>query len=542
MIFKKIFISVSLVLLSLFAFTQNHHERFESIDILQYIFNIHLNDTTDRIEASAHLFLKYKKTIRDISLDLININSDGLGMKVDSVKAHNQITGFTHKNNQLKINYEADTTDSVSIGELTVYYSGIPADGLIISKNKYGNRTFFGDNWPNRARHWLPSVDHPSDKASVIFAVVAPNHYKVVSNGVLEEIAEYEPGYNKTVWRENIPISTKLMVIGVADFEVGNKTMYNDIPVSSWVFKQNKEKGFENYKYGTKALEYFSELIGPYSYEKLAHVQSKTRYGGMENASCIFYSENSAVSNQSQERLFAHEVAHQWFGNSATEQNWHHVWLSEGFATYLTHVYKENFYGEDLFREGLKNDRERIIRYSKQNRAPVIDTTVTDYIRLLNANSYQKASWVLHMLRQELGDDIFFKGLRKYYAEFQNSTALTEDFQQVMEIVSGKDLDKFFKQWLWQAGHPIIEYSWNQKSNGDISFVLNQTQHHWEIFKFPLELQINTNNGTTKIIQINVNKGESHHIINVGATVSDIIIDPNTKLLFEFNDHFSTKN
>ena len=104
------------------------------------------------------------------------------------------------------------------------------------------------------------------------------------------------------------------------------------------------------------------------------------------------------------------------------------LWLNEGFATYLTHVYNQHFYGDEFVKNALNKDRERVINYSKKKLAPIIDTTVTDYIQLLNANSYQKASWFLHMLRNKVGDSIFFAGLQKYYHDFQNSTALTKDF------------------------------------------------------------------------------------------------------------------
>lgn len=527
----RIIIILLLLLPFLTLTAQKHQERFESIDVMQYIFEIRLNDTTNIIEGRADVIFNILKPVNKITLDLASIDSTGLGMSVKSVKTARGYTSFTHEDDRLKIEYIADTTGSSDIGELTIIYSGLPADGLIISENKYGDRTFFGDNWPDRARHWLPTVDHPSDKAPVIFSVLAPEKYDVISNGMLDKIDYIKDGYKNTVWRENIPISTKLMVIGVADFEIGNNTTFNNIPVSSWVFPQNNEKGFENYTYGTKALEYFSELIGPYPYEKLAHVQSKTRYGGMENASCIFYHERTATSDNSQERLFAHEVAHQWFGNSVTEENWHHVWLSEGFATYLTHVYKQHFYGNEVFYEGLKKDRKRVIRYSQQNLSPIIDTTVTEYVKLLNANSYQKASWFLHMLRMDLGDEIFFKGLQKYYADYRNSTAITNDFQNVMEAVSGKGLDLFFEQWLWQAGHPVLSFNWKELSS-KLNITAEQVQADY-IFEFPLEIEIIYKNGDRKIQTIQVNSAKTEISLDDNQNIEKIGLDPYMKLLYE---------
>lgn len=514
------------------ALSQNHHTRFESIDVQHYRFEIHLNDSTNRIEGKATITVKFLKPTENVVFDLINTNTQNKGMSVKSVSLGKHDLKYVHSENQLclELNKIAKTNKTY---EFEIQYVGIPIDGLVISKNKYNDRTFFGDNWPSRAKHWLPCIDHPSDKATLDFLVYAPEHYEVVSNGYLVEKKQFDGNTKFTHWKENVPISTKLMVIGVADFVVGNKTKYKFVPVSSWLFPQNTKQGFENYKYGTEALEYFSKLIGSFSYEKLAHVQSKTRYGGMENASCIFYNENTASSNQSQESLFAHEVAHQWFGNSVTEQNWHHIWLSEGFATYLTHVYNQHFYGEDTFRHGLKIDRERVIRYAKQNLSPIIDTTITQYIELLNVNSYQKASWVLHMLRVKLGEDVFFKGMRKYYTDYQNSTALTKDFQEVIETVSGKDLELFFKQWLWQAGHPVLDFDWIQTKE-KVNITIRQIQTDC-LFEFPLDIKLIYEDGSSKVKTLDVLEQSFQFSIPIIKNVKDIVLDPEVKLLYKMN-------
>ncbi|MCK5730415.1 MAG: M1 family metallopeptidase [Draconibacterium sp.] len=532
MIVKNIISTLLFVLLFITSSAQNHHSRFESIDIQHYTFEIHLNDTTNRIEGKTTISLNLLKSVRQVNLDLIELNdSTKKGMVISSVTENSNLLKFKHQNHQLQIQLtERLIRDKKAV--IQIKYAGIPADGLVISKNKFGDRTFFGDNWPNRARHWIPTVDHPSDKATLEFLVYAPEHYHVISNGSLFEETTLQNKIKFTHWKENIPISTKLMVIGVARFAIQNIGNYKGVPVSSWVFPQNQEYGFKDYAVGKKALQYFSETIGFYSYEKLAHVQSKTRYGGMENASCIFYSERTVNGKNQQERLFAHETAHQWFGNSVTEQNWHHIWLSEGFATYLTHVYNQHFHGEEHFRNGLKKDRERVIKYANVNLAPIIDTTIADYNLLLSANSYQKASWFLHMLRNKTGDSIFFAGLQKYYHDYQNSTALTKDFKNSMEIVSSKNLHSFFHQWLWQPGHPKLKVEWQQISNNKIDFVVEQIQPDY-IFSFPLEIAIQYKNGNVKYEMIEINKHKTELSFAAKNRVEKIVLDPNTKLLFE---------
>ena len=522
------FITLCLTQLS----AQNHYSRFESIDIQHYIFEIHLNDSTNTIEGKTTVSLKFLKPEKKITLDLVGKNaSTDTGMTVSSVKISGSSVNFTHRNDQLEINLNEILKQNES-AEIEINYTGIPGDGLIISKNKFGDRTFFGDNWPDRAKNWLPTVDHPSDKATLEFQVYAPEKYQVVANGYQIEETTLDNGLKYTRWQENVPISTKIMVIGVARFAVLSNENYAGIPISSWVFPQNKKEGFSDYSVGDKAISYFSEIIGPYSYEKLAHVQSNTRYGGMENAGCIFYAENSVTGKNHVESLFAHETAHQWFGDAVTEQNWHHVWLSEGFATYLTHLYNEHFYGEELFREGLIKDRERIIRFANRKLASVIDTTVANYINLLNTNTYQKAGWFLHMLRMETGDSIFFKSLQKYYLTFKNSTALTSDFQNVVENESGRNFDSFFHEWLYQPGFPKIKLTWQQKSNNDLNIRINQIQKEY-LFTFPFEIEIKLKNGQKVIETIQIEETETKVSIPLNDKIESISTDPNIKLLFE---------
>jgi len=159
---------------------------------------------------------------------------------------------------------------------------------LIIGKNKYSDRGFFGDNWPDRAHHWLPVIDHPFDKSSVDFSISAPLHYSVVANGIKIEESYINEKRKLTRWHEEVPIPVKVMVVGIARFATEVVGKVDNIPVESWVYPQNKVEGFYDYAVALKVLDFFHTHIGPYSYKKLANVQSKTRWGGLENANTIF--------------------------------------------------------------------------------------------------------------------------------------------------------------------------------------------------------------------------------------------------------------
>jgi len=526
---KKLIVAFTFCCSIFFSLAQNHGERLESLDVIHYKFSLTLTDDSNDIKAIAEVKIQFKKNMTSFYLDLVGKQSDNFGMTVTSVFENNQPIAFTQKNNQLVLNPVATSTNTIKTFIIT--YNGIPEDGLIISKNKYGDRTFFGDNWPDRAKNWIPVVDHPSDKSTVEWAITAPLHYQVIGNGLMVERTNLNDKTSLTRWKMNTPIPTKVMVIGVARFAVEHLESIYNIPVSSWVYPQDRDYGFKDYALALPVLDFMINLVGSYPFKKLANVQSKTLYGGMENAGNIFYNENSVTGHGDYEAVIAHEIAHQWFGDSASELNWHHVWLSEGFATYFENLFYENRYGRDSFVNKLDEDRQKAVRYSKQSQSPIVDTTITDYLQLLSPNTYEKASWVLHMLRRELGDDLFFKGIKKYYDTYKYSNALSIDFQYIMEETSGKDLNSFFKQWLYQSGHPKLDISWSR--HDDLSIEIKQIQEN--LFYFPMDIKINFEDGSTSVEAINVSGKNQKFNINTSKKIISIEPDPNTWLFFELN-------
>jgi len=225
----------------------------------------------------------------------------------------------------------------------------------------------------------------------------------------------------------------------------------------------------------------------------------------------------------------AHEIAHQWFGNSVTENDWHHIWLSEGFATYLTAVYQEFAYGKRKLDQTMITARDSVISLYLRKPEAVVDTTVTDLMKLLNHNSYQKGAWVLHMLRRELGDTVFWNGMRSYYGKYKDKNALTIDFQREMEQAAKKDLDGFFTQWLFIAGQPDLRiYSRNGSVKGYTDVIIEQTQEH--LFTFDIELQIKDSKEST-ILKIPVSEKVTVKTIKTQGII-EITPDPDTNLMF----------
>lgn len=502
------------------------------IDVQHYHYAITLSDNNNIIQGKATISLSFLQPTSTMSFDLTEKRSSGKGMTVSSVTTGNNTPlTFTHTNEQVNIQLPAAARPG-DTQTIVISYSGIPADGLIIANNKYHHRGFFADNWPNRAHQWIPCIDHPADKATVDFTVTAPAHYQVVANGRKTDETTLDNNLKQTSYAEAIALPTKIMVIGVADFAVQQSGTVQNIPVYSWVYPEDKDKGFYDYAQAVDILPYFIEHIGPYAYEKLANVQSTTIFGGMENAGTIFYHENSITGTRKNEALLAHEIAHQWFGDMATETDWRHLWLSEGFATYMTILYFEDKYGQDTARQMLSNNRNQVIAFSKNNHAPVVDSTVTDYMELLNANSYQKGGWALHMLRMQTGDSVFRKAIRTYYARYTGKNASTEDLRKVFEETSGQELQLFFRQWLYTPAQPSIAATWKYDATKKaIHITLSQKQDR--LFTFPIEIAVTTAGNKTTIHAFTVKDQQQVFVIPAGNKPAKVSLDPNVKLLFE---------
>jgi aminopeptidase N len=510
------------------------------IDIQHYQFKLWLSDMNDSIHAEATVMLRFKKAgVQLVRLDLTNSSSElqGKGMVVSTVTSNGKTLSFSHKQNELLIYIPASTVGQLI--SITIRYTGIPDAGLAIKQNRYNDRSFFSDNWPDLGHHWLPLVDHPYDKATCEFIVTAPAHYKVVSNGLLQEESLLTNGNKLTHWKESVSIAPWLFVLGVADFAVQYVDYFDGKSIQTWVYHKDREAGFYDFATPTKqALTFFSEYVGPFAYEKLANIQSNNSTGGMEAASAIMYSEKSVTGKRDArwQDVIVHELAHQWFGDAVTESDWDHVWLSEGFATYFTLLYTEHSAGHDDFVKGLNASRQQIIKYlTKNTDSPIVHNQLSDMSKVTSTLTYQKGAWVLHMLRDWVGDANFKKGIQSYYQKYFNANATTADFKMEMENASGLNLESFFAQWLYQTGIPKMkgQWTWDMKKK-ELKITLAQTQSN--VFSFPIEIKIvSAESNNSEIKRVNVSSKQSTFTFPLDSKPTSITLDPRTVLLAEID-------
>ncbi len=506
------------------------------IDILHYAFDLTLGDDTDVIRGLARIDALYRKAGQStLRLDLVRASDAlaGKGMTVDAVRMDGRELTWRHEDDQLFIDLPEPPAAMTRI-EVEVVYHGVPADGLHIGPNKHGDRSFFSDDWPNKARNWLPTVDHPYDKATSEMRVTAPDHYQVVSNGGLVEETDLGDGRRVTHWKESVPIATWLYVLGVAEFAVQHVDELDGKPIQTWVYREDRDAGFHDFATPSKqVLAFFSDRIGPYSYEKLANVQSNSAGGGMEAASAIFYSDRSVTGNRDRrwQLVIVHEIAHQWFGNAVTESDWDDVWLSEGFATYFTLLFREYATGRDDFVAGLNDARDRVFDfYADSADYRVVHDNLDDMSQVTTGMTYQKGAWVLHMLRELVGTDAFWSGVRAYYAQHVNGNATTADFRRAMEEASGQDLEWFFRQWLYQGGNPTLEASWSPTPDG-IRLRLRQAQDRYR-FRVPVDLAVELSDGKVERRTVWLSgSAPFDEVLALRGKAVGVVIDPDTRLL-----------
>ncbi len=537
----RVIAALGLCVTSVVSAMADTYPRQPGVDIVDYSFRLTLTDDSDVIEGETVVTLRVVKDgVSTFTLDLVQPKAatPDRGMVVSAVTEAGKSLIFDHRDDRLAVRLDP----AARAGEtrrVAVSYRGIPATGLLIAPNKHGERTFFSDNWPIKARHWLPTLDHPGDKATSEMVVNAPAHYQVVSNGRLVEETDLGGGRRLTRWRQSIPIATWLNVLGVARFAVDHRPAWRGLPIDTWVYRQDRDNGFAVFLNPTTAvLDFLSDRVGPYSYERLGNVQANGVRGGMESATSIFYGDD-AVNDPKSARwrnVIIHEIAHQWFGNAVTESDWDDVWLSEGFATYFTHLFIEHAHGRDEFVAGLRTDRDAIREFDLQNpNYRIIHDNLADMSQVLSsAGTYKKGGWTLHMLRGIVGDAAFWRGVRDYYQRYRDRNATTADFRRAMEEASGKELGWFFDQWLTRGGFLKLRAEWSYDAGAKAVRIEVEQLQAGAPLRMPIEVGIAVEGETVpRAATIEIKDQRQALTIPLDRAPKSLTLDPRTFVLME---------
>ena len=473
------------------------------IDVLHYDINLKINDHEKTFYGKTSIDFKVLKS----KIDTVRFDTETY--RVTSVKNDTVSLSFIQANGSVMI----APTSPIYRDEKRKYTIHYQSDGKIADPANYnmgGVRVlglgFFDESednpalvqthsFPEGARHWFPSNDHPADKATSEIVTTVRSDWKVLSNGVLKDkttnwkrlsngmrIKSADSGDSTTyTWQLNLPNSTYLYVMVAGPFEV-IQDYHGDIPMSYWVYPKDKEHALRSFHRTPEIMRFFENEYGTsYPWPKMDQITIPGIGGGAESTTATILGEKTIHDEKAEKDfpshwLVAHEAAHQWWGDYITMGNWHHAWLNESFATYGEYLYSSHLYGKEEGKINLwKKKQSYLNEYKNRYSRPMVHPYWKYPNQNFDSHIYPRGAAVLHMLRQIVGDKTF----KEFQAVFLNKYAFgnpdTEDLIKVVNEVSEKDLTWFFKQWVLSAGHPQLEIrtEWKDK---ELTIYVNQTQ------------------------------------------------------------------
>lgn len=460
-------------------------------------------------------------TIRSLRDGLPEVRMNCVGLSIDSVVVDGRRARFEYPvpANQ-STSWLAGASEGVADDQLVVacspplargtdarvavYYSGAPEIGLYWIPTEKGIPDQRLEVWSQGEgednRHWIPCNDYPNEKATFEGRFRVAKGYSALSNGALVETREVG-GKTEFHWKLDQPQVSYLIVLAVAKYKIFEQTA-GDLPLTYWVPPNTDDATIlRGYGLTPDMIEYFEKEIGiDYPYAKYAQVSVQDYiYGGMENTTATvmnmrtLYDERAALT-RTEQNLVAHELAHQWWGDMLTCREWSHMWLNEGFATYYAYLYKAHHDGDDAFRYQIHDIHQDVIKADNAEPRPMVVDFFNRSDARNNALVYVKGASTLHMLRMILGDDLYRETIRRYGEENKFDVVDTQDLMRAVRDVTGENLDWFFEQWVFLAGHPKfrVSKSWD-KAAGVLSLKVEQTQKTTglvPVFRVPVDVEI----------------------------------------------------
>ncbi len=431
-------------------------------------------------------------TFKSLHLPVEEIVLDAIDLDIRAVTdLKGKPVGHAYDDSRLTIRFDPPLPPETAGGIIVEYVCTNPRTGMIfaIPDESYKDRPLHihtqGQSEFNR--YWFPSHDYPNDRMTSELIVSIPAMYKALGNGRLVERATLPNNMVRYHYSLSKPHVSYLVSLVIGEFEVAEEK-WRDIPVEYWVPPGQTDRVQRTFGKTVKMLDFFSDRLQfPYPYEKYAQsVVYNFSAGGMENTSTTTLTETAclderAAIDQDLEGLIAHELAHQWFGDMITCRSWKHIWLNEGFATYFDQAWHEHEHGADEYQYRIWNMMRGVAEADDVSEQGGIVwpyyTHARETFGRRVSNPYRKGASVLHMLRRQVGDEVFWKVMAEYTKRFAWQQVETDDLRKVFDEFSGRSFEQFFHQWVYRPGTPHlrVNYSWSPGSK-EARITIDQTQ------------------------------------------------------------------
>ena len=480
----------------------------------------------------SHTFTPINSGLTSVELDAIELDIREVRLS-DGTLLHHSVTGGKLR---VDLGKAWDADDELT---LEISYSGKPRRGLYFNTpdDAYPDRPqqVWTQGQDEDSRFWFPCYDFPNQRFTSEIIVSVPGHWTTISNGHLVSVEE--KGALKTFhWLQDQPLSTYLMSLVAGEYtEIHDD--WNGVPISYFAPPGREEDTRRAFGNTPKMIQFFAEKIGvPYPWDKYSQVTvADFIFGGMENTSATTMTDgilhdSRAHLDYSADSIVAHELAHQWWGDLLTCRDWSHGWLNEGFATYFDLLFKEHDLGVDEFRYAVYQDATTYIQEdSGHYRRPIVSNVYRQPVDLFDRHLYEKGGLVLHMLRNYLGDALFWKALHHYCTKHRGGNVTTDDLQKAIEEATGKSMDQFFHQWVYKGGHPAfkVSYQWEEDTK-TAQISISQTQSADELtstFVVPVDVAYVTSQGRHNV-RLNITQAQQTFYLVIDEKPKMIQFDP----------------
>lgn len=485
-------------------------------------------------------------TFKPIAKALQELRLDGVDLSVSSVTSTEKIESYQVTDEKVIV-FFAKPIPPDKEASVTIQYFAEPTEGLYFRTPEMGYKDgethLFSQGEAIEARHWYPCYDSPNEKFTSEIICHVPAGMTVLSNGKLVSEVKDSAGLTAVHWSQEKPHVNYLLCLVAGNLKKIEDT-YKSIPLAFYTPPSDIDEAAGSFRDTKDMFAFFEKEIGvEYPWAKYYQaVVNDFVAGGMENTSLTTLTDRtlftSATENiRNSEGLVAHELAHQWFGDLVTCKDWSHLWLNEGFATFYALLYDEHKNGRDSMLYGLYGSAKRITGVTNDTQ-PIVYRNFDKPMEQFNHLVYQKGSWVLHMLRSQLGDEVYRRAIKSYLEQHQFDTVVTEDLNSAVEKTSGRSFDPFFDQWVYHGHFPEIEanYAWDQKNRmAKISIKQNQKLSDGVLlFNFPLKVRFNGKFGRSeRTVQVK-NKDEDFYFALPDAPET-VRLDPGFELLAKIN-------
>lgn len=395
---------------------------------------------------------------------------------------------------------------------------------------------------------WMPTVDKPNERCTQEMYITVEDKYKTLSNGVLVSSKKNADGTRTDYWKMDKPHAPYLFMMTVGEFAVV-KDKWRNIDVDYYVEPKYEAHARDIYPYTPEMLEFFSNKLNyPYPWQKYSQVVVRDYVSGaMENTTAVIFGEFMQKTKRellddhmTNEKVVAHEMFHHWFGDLVTTESWANLTMNEGFANYSEYLWIEHKYGRDAADEHLMTEQQGYFYSAADGGHPLIHFSYENREDMFDAHSYNKGGCVLHMLRHYVGDEAFFAGLNRYLKRNEYTDVESHELRLAFEDVTGQDLNWFFNQWFFGAGHPQldIDYSWDESAK-KASVMVSQAQEGPDVarvFDLPLAIDIYDAPGKVRRENVRMTQRQQTFTFDCAAKPALINFDATKSLLCQKND------